>query len=223
MKIKKQYLVIGFVILACVIMGYVDAILQPGYVYKSIIKILLFVSLPFLYSLIDKQYSMMDGLKIKSNGLLVPILIGIGIYVVIVGAYLIFKDIFDFSSLTTSLNQSTGVNANNFVYVAMYISVVNSFLEEFFFRGFAFLTLKKFASKRFAYLFSSLMFAFYHVAMMIGWYDCIVIGLCLIGLMIGGCIFNYFDEQGNSIYLSWLIHMFANLATNTIGFMLFYL
>lgn len=223
MKIKKQYLVIGFVILACVIMGYVDAILQPGYVYKSIIKILLFVSLPFLYSLFDKQYSMMDGLKIKSNGLLVPILIGIGIYVVIVGAYLIFKDIFDFSSLTTSLNQSTGVNANNFVYVAMYISVVNSFLEEFFFRGFAFLTLKKFASKRFAYLFSSLMFAFYHVAMMIGWYDCIVIGLCLIGLMIGGCIFNYFDEQGNSIYLSWLIHMFANLATNTIGFMLFYL
>ena len=31
-----------------------------------------------------------------------------------------------------------GVNAGNFVFVALYISIVNSLLEEFFFRGFAF-------------------------------------------------------------------------------------
>ena len=30
-----------------------------------------------------------------------------------------------------------------------------------------------------------------------------------------------FDEKYENIYLSWLVHMFANFATNTIGFMLF--
>ena len=29
------------------------------------------------------------------------------------------------------------------------------------------------------------------------------------------------NEKYNNIYLSWLIHMFANFATNTIGFILF--
>lgn len=223
MEFKKQYLLVGFVVLACAIMGYVDAILQPGYGIKSVIKIIIFVSLPFLYSFVDKDYTITNSLVVKLSRVKIAVVIGIGIYVVIVGAYLLFKGVFDFSALTTSLNQSTGVNASNFMSVALYISVVNSFLEEFFFRGFAFLTLRRLTSRRFAYGFSSLMFALYHIAMMIGWYDFIVVSICLIGLMIGGCIFNYFDESDESIYLSWLIHMFANLATNTIGCMLFYL
>lgn len=57
------------------------------------------------------------------------------------------------------------VNADNFIYVALYISFINSLLEEFFFRGYVFLILKKDSSLKFAYGFSSLMFAFYHVGM----------------------------------------------------------
>lgn len=223
MKSKMRNTIILFVIIACAIMGYVDAILQPGYVIKSIIKIGVFVFLPFCYSMLNKNYKIKDVLLGKTKNLKAAIAVGIGIYCIVVGAYLLFKDVFDFSSLTSSLNETTGVNGDNFIFVAVYISVVNSFLEEYFFRGFAFLSLKKVASRRFAYLFSSLMFALYHVAMMIGWYDVVVIGLCVVGLMIGGCIFNYFDEKEDTVYISWLIHMFANLATNTIGFMLFYL
>ena len=57
--------------------------------------------------------------------------------------------------------------------------------------------------------------------MMIGWFDVIVIALAIIGLAIGGMIFNYFNEKNENIYMSWLIHMFANFAINTIGFVLF--
>lgn len=218
---SKRYHCLLFVVMACITMGIVDAIIQPGYIFKSLIKIFVFISLSYAFSFIDKQYSMKDVLTFKVQNTKTAILVGITLYIIIVGGYLLFKDVFDFSNLTTSLNQTTGVNKDNFLFVAIYISFVNSFLEEYFFRGFAFLTLKKLTSRKFAYLFSSLSFALYHIAMMIGWYDIIVIIICLIALMIGGCIFNYFDEHDETIYMSWLIHGFANLATNTIGLLLF--
>ena len=64
-------------------------------------------------------------------------------------------------------------------------------------------------------------FALYHIAMMIGWFVLPVILISLVGLFIGGMTFNRFDEKSENIYLSWLIHMFANFATNTIGVILF--
>ena len=61
----------------------------------------------------------------------------------------------------------------------------------------------------------------YHVAMMIGWFGLPVVLLALVGLFAGGVIFSFFNEKYNNIYLSWLIHMCANFATNTIGYILF--
>ena len=152
---------------------------------------------------------------------LFAIVLGLIVYAVILGAYFLFKNIFDFSALVGSLNETTGVNKSNFLWVALYISFANSFLEEFFFRGYSFLMIKKFFSSRFAYIFSSMMFALYHIAMMIGWFGVPVILISILGLFIGGIIFNRFDEKNGTIYLSWLVHMFANFATNTIGFILF--
>jgi hypothetical protein len=34
-------------------------------------------------------------------------------------------------------------------------------------------------------------------------------------------IFNILNEKSENIYASWLSHMFANFAINTIGFILF--
>ena len=37
----------------------------------------------------------------------------------------------------------------------------------------------------------------------------------------GGCIFNFLNEKCGNIYPSWLVHLCANLAINTVGFILF--
>ena len=42
----------------------------------------------------------------------------------------------------------------------------------------------------------------------------------MVGLVIGGVIFNWLNEKLDTIYCSWLTHMFANFAINTIGFIL---
>ena len=217
---KKLHIPI-LVIIACIVMGIVDAVIQPGYAIKSAIKIIMFLLIPIVYGLFLKEFNIKNLMKPDKKGLCIALCLGFVIYGVVLGAYWIFKDVFDFSALTGSLNETTGVNKSNFIWVAIYISFVNSLLEEFFFRGFSFITLKKLTSRRFAYVFSSMAFALYHIAMMIGWFGLPVILISLVGLFIGGMTFNRFDEKSENIYLSWLIHMFANFATNTIGVILF--
>ena len=71
-----------------------------------------------------------------------------------------------------------------------------------------------------AYGFSAVLFAAYHIAMMIGWFGFGLNALVLLGLTAGGLIFNRLNEKLGCIYGSWLTHMFANFAINTIGFIL---
>lgn len=218
---KSRNLIIGITAIACLCMGIVDAFIQPGYAVKSCVKIVLFLLLPALYALVSKDSGLYKVFKPNKKGILIALMMGIGVYAVVLGAYFLFRNVFDFSAITSSLTESAGVNKNNFLFVAIYISFVNSLLEEFFFRGFSFLTLKEAAGRKLAYTVSSGFFALYHVAMMIGWFDWPVVLLALAGLFAGGLIFDYFNEKFSNIYLSWLIHMFANFATNTIGFILF--
>lgn len=217
----KTFIIITAIILFCGIMAVIDGIMQANYVQKSVIKLGLFLFIPAIFSIYNKEIDLWSVLKVNKSGIKFAISLCIPIYIIIVGGYLLLKDIFDFSAITTSLTNNIGVTKDNFIYVSLYISFVNSFLEEFFFRGFAFLTLGSIFSKKIAFVFSAAMFSIYHVAMMIGWFSVWVFILVLAGLFAGGLIFNFLDDKSRSIYPSWFVHMFANFAINTIGFMLF--
>ena len=54
-----------------------------------------------------------------------------------------------------------------------------------------------------------------------GWFNIGIFVLALVGLMLAGIIFNFLDEKSESIYTSWVVHMFANFGINTVGFILF--
>ena len=100
------------------------------------------------------------------------------------------------------------------------VVLIAPIMEEFFFRRFVFTNLKQHSGRKLAYIFSAAAFSLYHVAMMIGWFSPALFLLVMVGLVIGGMIFNWLNEKLDTIYCSWLTHMFANFAINTIGFML---
>lgn len=218
---KKTVAVVLLIVLFCAIMAVIDGVLKANYFTKSVVKVIVFLVLPAVYTLYDKNLQIKPLFAPNKPGIKLALGLCIPVYIVILGGYLLLKDVFDFSAITKSLTQNIGVSRDNFVFVALYISFVNSLLEEFFFRGFAFLTLQKIASKKFAYIFSASAFAFYHIAMMIGWFSIWVFVIVLAGLFAGGLIFNYLNDKSRSIYPSWFVHMFANFAINTVGFMLF--
>jgi len=67
---------------------------------------------------------------------------------------------------------------------------------------------------------SSLAFSLYHVAIISAWFNIWIFILIIVGLMFVGYIFNYITEKLDSFLASWIVHIFANLAINTIGFMM---
>ena len=217
---KSRLWIIAAAVICCGIMALVDGVLRPSYALKSAIKIGLFLLIPFLLSRVEGNLDFGAIFRFHKRGFLAALGLGIGIYVLILGAYFLIGPYFDFSNIAGSLTQNAGVTKDNFLYVSLYISFVNSLLEEFFFRGFLFTNLKKSGPRNFAYCFSALTFALYHVAMMIGWFNIWLNLLVMVGLATGGVIFNWLNEKQDCIYVSWLVHMFANFAINTIGFML---
>ena len=204
---------------ACLCMALVDAVLRPGYGLKSALKLSLFLILPWIFCYRRDKNALKALFSLKKVGIW-PLFLGAGVYLGILGLYFVARNFFDFSGVDGALQKDLGVNAGNFVWVSLYISFVNSLLEEFFFRGFGFLTLKTVSSRRFAGLFSAALFALYHVAMMIGWFHWSLVALLIFGLVLAGLLFQALDERSGTLYPSWLVHMFANFAINTVGFLL---
>ncbi|MFV0516920.1 MAG: CPBP family intramembrane glutamic endopeptidase [Aminipila sp.] len=218
---KKVTGIFIIVVFGCMLMSFVDGIWQPGYVTKSILKMVAFLIIPICYSYFNKDILIKDLFVVNPRGIIRAIGLGVGVYIFILACYFTIGSFFDFSQVTGALSENVGVNRENFIFVAIYISFINSLLEELFFRGFAFLNLRKLAGRRFAYCFSSLCFALYHIAMMIGWFSFLLTLILLTGLIVAGILFNWLNEKQGNIYSSWFVHMFANFAINTVGFMLF--
>lgn len=209
-------------LIAIGIMYIVDSIINPGYLLKSLIKIIIFMVVPIIYTLYDGNIKLKSIFKIRyKRQLLTSLLLGIIVYIVIISAYLILKNFIELGNIKEIIEDNLNVNRNNFIFVALYISFVNSLLEEFFFRGFVFLNLKKVGQKSIAYFFSALAFAIYHIAIMSNWFSIYLFILAMTGLFVGGLIFNYLNDKSQNIYNSWLVHMFANFAINTVGFIMF--
>lgn len=220
MKKHSTRLIIASAVISCILMAIVDSIIQPGYLTKSIIKLSVFMLLPFLVTRYDSSIVYLSLLRPKKKGAIIAFGIGAALYTLLLGAYFLIGPYFNFSKIAGSLTSNAGITKDNFLIISLYISFVNSFLEEFFFRGFLFTNLKKSSNRILAYLLSASLFACYHVAMMIGWFSPILFILVMAGLLVGGIIFNWLNEKLDTIYCSWLTHMFANFAINTIGFIL---
>lgn len=208
------------VVAVCLAMALVEIVVAPGYAAKSGIKALLFLAAPVLFLLASGKGSVSSLFRMKPGCWRFSGLLAAGTFGGIVGAYVLLGDYFDFSSVAPALEEKLGISGENFVWVALYISFANSLLEEFFFRGFAFLTLLRSSGKKTAYLFSASAFALYHVAIMNGWFSPGLMILLIGSLFAAGMLFDWLDEKKGSILPSWMVHISANFAINAIGFIL---
>ncbi len=204
----------------CIAMSAIELIFTPTYFVKAAIKLALFVIIPMSLVLIRKETKMLRFFKPNKKTLLPMLGFGVLMYGFIIGAYFLLGKYFDLSGITSSLDE-IGVTKQNFIFVALYIAVCNSFLEEFIFRGFGFIGLSEKLGAKWACIFSAICFALYHITMMIGWYTIWLTALIIFALFVGGVILNILDSKCKTVYPAWIVHIFANLAINTIGMILF--
>lgn len=220
-SVNEKYIIIIPSILACILMFGIERLLVPSYFIKSVIKLVVFFLPIFLYTKMFGIRSIRNQFtNLKFSKLKLIFIFAICVYLFIILLFFILKDYIDLDVIRSNLLAKENITATNFVYVSLYISFINSFLEELFFRGFMFLSLAKSGSRRLAYSISSLAFSLYHVAIISAWFNIWIFILIIVGLMFVGYIFNYITEKLDSFLASWIVHIFANLAINTIGFIM---
>ncbi|MFS8541231.1 MAG: CPBP family intramembrane metalloprotease [Tissierellales bacterium] len=222
MEKRSSLSLIYIMILSIIVMAIVEAYIQPGYFIKSLVKIFVFLVVPLIYAFRKKDFPLVLLFKINSRKEFIrSLVLAFTIYIGIMTAYFILRSFIDFNNIQNILADNLNISKANFIYVALYISFINSLLEEFFFRGFIFLNLNGTIPRWKAYAISALGFSVYHIAILSNWFNPFIFILALTGLFIGGIIFNWLNEKTKNIYNSWLVHMFANFAINTVGLMMF--
>ncbi|HZJ57863.1 MAG TPA: CPBP family intramembrane glutamic endopeptidase, partial [Clostridia bacterium] len=202
----------------------IEQVLVADYTTKTIAKVVLFVGIPSVYSALMKNSSIrgiIRLIKVEINTLKYGLTLGLISFASIFAGYFVLGKYIDFNGIVQELGSMSGITASNFIFTGLYITFGNSFLEEFFFRGFIFLNLFYRGSKKFAYIYSSLLFGIYHIAIFKTWSSPALTALALLGLVSVGMVFNRLDTKTGNFMNSWLVHILADSAIIIIGMKMF--
>lgn len=221
--IKGSAFTITYAVLAVVVLYILEQVLPVNYAIKTAAKILLFAALPFLYSRIVLGERNLFGSRVALSGkaLLHAFAIGLCSITAIFAAYLFLGPLIDFDGIIQELQSKLGIRAANFIFVGLYVSIGNSFVEEYFFRKHLFLNLYREGKRSLAHLLSALLFALYHIVIIETWFSLPLTTLALIGLFLVGLAFNYMNSRAGNFLYSWVAHMLADVALFIIGLRLF--
>ena len=226
MKKKVVYLT-ATSILAVALLYFFDQVMALSYMSKAGLKIALFAVFPAVYILqtgenvLKLSVCNLKQEKTKPRRTNRSAALGFLVFAVLIGAYILVRPYIDTDRVLVEFQEKYKINKSNLLYYSIYLVFINSFLEEFFFRGFLFLNIKRLGFRKTAYVFSSLLFALYHIANFQNWFSLPLFILALVGLFAGGCLFNYLDDEQETFLNSWFVHICADLAIVLIGFYVF--
>lgn len=194
-------------------MALIDALTWP-YPIKAVFKMTLFIGIPLWWS---RQHP--DWPKTSLTGLnrtMIWRLVGLaGIEVTVLMVIMSWvMPYLDTSLLEGILRENFEGRPLIFFGVTLYIVFINAFLEEWYFRGFAFLRTQSAFPKPWANVFSALLFSAYHLALMAGLFPLPLYLVFVMGLAGVGAFFNAIDQRFHSLWPSFVIHASANLAMN---------
>lgn len=219
---NKKY-IITTTLISCIALYFIEQVLSVNYAVKTVSKILLFTLIPYFYISLKKT-TIKEALNFKNinkQHLKYGFFLGIFCFFTIIVTYYILKNVINFETISYEMQNKSKITPTNFILVGTYVTFGNSFLEEFFFRGFVFLNLYEIGYRKLAYIFSSLAFGLYHIAIFKNWFSLPLTLLALFGLISVGFIFNFLNTKSKNFLNSWLVHIFADSAIILIGFKMF--
>ena len=117
-------------ILAIAFVVFVEVVLRPGYLGKSIAKVVSFCAVILLYSVISKQ-KIMDVINLHKAGGIVKLIGFILLFFAGIGIlFFLLRNYIDLSHIRESLIEKEKLTKENCLFAFAYIIIVNSFLEE---------------------------------------------------------------------------------------------
>lgn len=216
--------IIAVSLAVCSIMYVLEQIIAVDYSAKTAAKIVLFAAVPFIHFMLSGKTDFTENIRpgnLRKSAFRVEILLGAASFGGIICLYFLLGSFIDFGAVARELGAKSKIDATNFPFVGTYIVFGNSFLEELFFRGFVFLSLYMKGLRKLAYIYSSVLFGAYHVAIIGTWVSPLLLLLAVLGLALVGACFDWLDSRSGSIVNSWIVHIAADAAVVMVGMRMF--
>ncbi len=165
-----------------------------------------------------------DILKFRNwrNGLLPNVLLSAAAATIFAGAYIAWSDyLIDETKIVAKIDEQFGVDARTVMLVASFTILLNSLLEEFFYRGFSFgLLFKK--NLAVAYLLPAAAFTVQHVLFIYHWVGWLPLTLAIVGLFVLSLLLELLYKEFDSIVAPWIVHAGGDVAMMGIAVTLLY-
>lgn len=209
-------------IIFIVCMTLTEQLFAPPYFIKSVIKLLLTLTLIGIGTALS-QIGLRESVrlrKMQKAGKLIVFMIAV-IPTVLLG-FMLLRGFLDLPTIRQNLMQKEQLTKENCLYVFAYITLVNSFLEEAFFRGFLTEAFRRADMQKSGTLLSALAFAVYHLGIVDSWLSVPMLLLCMAALFGAALFLQAICDHYESVKASWLVHGCANLAINAVGILLIF-
>lgn len=222
MKRKELLIALAAALIFLIVMMLTEQMLAPPYAVKSLIKLLLTCTLIGLGTALSKAglKESIRFLPMQKAAKLIAFMIAV-IPTVLLG-FCLLRGFLDLPAIRQNLMQKEQLTKENCLFVFAYIALVNSFLEEAFFRGFLTGRFRCAGLQKSGSLLSALAFAVYHIGIVDSWLSIPMLLLCIAALFAAALFLQYICDHYQSVKASWLVHGCANLAINTVGILLIF-
>lgn len=207
---KQSLLILSYFVAAIGVLFFIELSAPIPYIYQVGLKVVLFL-LPVFWVGVG-FFEKPDLRKTKLS-----IWLGIAVLVLILAAYWVLRGFIDLEKIERMLAERQRITREIYIFVAIYAILGNSILEEVFFRG---IVVQKLNYR--PWVISSALFSFYHLTIFISWFSWWVLLIALVSLFVGGLLFCWLNGARRSIWNSWLMHVFADIAIFSIGFLIYF-
>jgi CAAX protease family protein len=179
----------------------------------SLYKVFLLVP-PLAYCRVKRIGVYRDILKLQNWRRCLPAAVGLGALAVAIfwGMYYLLSDLLiDKAKIVERIGEQFSVTATTIFFLAPITILLNSLLEEFFYRGFAFglLVHKK---RWLGYLLPATAFTVQHLLFMKHWVDSLPYAIAVVALFVFALVLQKIYETADSIVAPWVIHIFGDVA-----------
>lgn len=226
MKAKHQMLLLLIlIILPPLFIVLSHRFFDANYISSSIYKIIFLSPIAFRLIVEKKQLKQSFTQYFSTETFKKNFLQTMGIGTLLASIYLVsfylFKDYLNLQNTINQLSKMASINATNIIAIGLYIIVINSLLEEFFWRGFLFDKLNILIKPWMAYLLTGFAFSFHHIVFYYNWFSLPFFITITIGLTGYAIIMNWVFQRKKDLFTCWLIHAFADMAQIFIALKIF--
>ncbi|MEK6867230.1 MAG: type II CAAX endopeptidase family protein [Nanoarchaeota archaeon] len=224
-KYQKTALLLSCIFIPPLFLLFVRAFSTPTYVTSSLYKIVFLLPLVYRYYFHKKSCwnALVEGFSFTHFQKYISHALGWGmLFAGLYGStFFLFKDMLSFSLISSTLESFASITPANILFIGLYIIVVNSLLEEFFWRGFFFNELHTLYGWFAAYVLTAVGFSLYHVAFFYSWFPFGLVLLATLGLFVYSLFMCMLFQKYQDLFTCWLIHALVDVVQIAIALWLF--